>query len=201
MDKSKANKIKTLFEPKSSMAEEAPEAPKRPKKKLVKLPGEEKKEPAQNKPIDRVWKWKQKDVSELYDFIDSNKKHIPASLRQKAEKSFAKETENKHESSKNTNFAMEDDEFEDYIETIQRYVEQKDTDETESCLKDTIVAYLDLIDENPRKKLKAQKPSKPKQLFSVNTAAMRDLIEGNNQAEANVANKDVLVRRMRSRLN
>ena len=110
--------------------EEAPEAPKRPKKKLVKLPAEEK------------------------DFIDSNKTHIPASLRQKAEKSFAKKTENKRESSKNTNFAMEDDEFEDYIETIQRYVEQKDTDETESCFKDTIVAYLDLIDENQEKSLK-----------------------------------------------
>jgi hypothetical protein len=86
------------------------------------------------------------------NFIDSNKSNIPVSLTQKAEKSLAKEPDNKHEASKNTDFPMEDEEFENYIETIHKYVEQKDTDETESCFKDTIVAYLDLIDENPIKK-------------------------------------------------
>eukprot|EP00092_Neocalanus_flemingeri_P039775 GFUD01043315.1.p1 GENE.GFUD01043315.1~~GFUD01043315.1.p1 ORF type:complete len:2211 (+),score=819.60 GFUD01043315.1:247-6879(+) len=193
--KLKANKIKNLFEAKTTV-EELPEAPKRPKKKLVKLPGEEHKEPSQKKPVDRVWKWKQKDVSELYNFIDSNKSHLPDSLAKKAEKSFAKEPETKYETSKNKDLLMEDEEFENYLETIHKYVEEKDTDETESCFKDTIIAYLDLIDENPRKKVKTNKASKPKKTFSVNTAAMKDLLEGNNQSEALVTNKDINIRKL-----
>merc|ERR1719376_1717785 len=113
--------------------------------------------------------WKEKNVSELYDFINTNKHHVPASLAQKADKSFRKEDSNKIERTNNNDIdiTMEEDELDNYIETIHKYVEQKDADETESCFKDTIVAYLDLIDENPRKKTNQAKQVKPKKnIFS-----------------------------------
>ena len=169
--KQKANQIKTMFESKGQSVQEK-EKPKRPKRKLVEpkiietdqFNGQSKKE-------EQVWKWKEKSVSELYEFINHNREHLPTSLSSKADKTFCEgDSEmNRLEST------SEVEVYSEYITDIQSYINEDDKDETESVFKDTIVAYLDLIDANPRKNV-THKP-KEKKMFSVNTAAVKGLLE------------------------
>merc|ERR1712083_499323 len=169
--KQKANQIKTIFESKGQSVQEK-EKPKRPKRKLVdpKIIDTDQFK-VQAKKEEQVWKWKEKSVSELYEFINHNRKHLPTSLSSKADKTFCEEDSeiNKPEST------SEVEVYSEYITDIQSYINEDDKDETESVFKDTIVAYLDLIDANPRKNI-TEKP-KEKKMFSVNTAAVKGLLE------------------------
>ena len=171
--KQKAQKMKSMFETKDIPdTADTLEPPKRPKKKLVKVADidTQNKQKHPNKE-EQVWKWKEKSVSELYEFINHNRKQLPQKLAAKADLTFSNESTEK-------DILVEDEEnFDKYIEDVQNYINQEDQNETESVFKDTIVAYLDLIDENPRKK--QVNKIKEKKIFSVNTATMKGLIEGN----------------------
>ena len=187
--KQKANQMKNMFETKGvSNAEQAPEKPKRPKKKLVKPVNAETNEgkPVEKKKEQQVWKWKEKSVSELYEFINHNRKHLPDTLATKADKTFSQEA--------NIDPIVETSELEedldDYISNVQTYINEEDKDETESVFKDTILAYLDLIDANPRKQQKATK-AQEKKISLVSASAMKDLLESSRESEPE--KKDITV--------
>ena len=185
--KQKANQIKNMFETKGN-AENAPEKPKRPKKKLVKPVNAETNgvKPAEKK--EQVWKWKEKSVAELYEFINHNRKHLPDTLATKADKTFCQE-ENTEPVLETTDELEED--FDDYISNVQTYIDEEDRDETESVFKDTIMAYLDLIDANPRKQQKVTK-AQEKKISLVSASAMKDILES-NRGESGPEKKDITV--------
>jgi len=160
--KQKANQMKNMFETKGAS-----------KKKLVKPVNEEIEEvkPAAKK--EQAWKWKEKSVSELYEFINHNRMHLPDTLATKADKTFSKETIPSPVVEES--LGLKED-IEEYITDVQAYINEEDKDETESVFKDTILAYLDLIDANPRKHQKVSKPQE-KKISLVSASAMKDLLE------------------------
>ena len=189
----KADKIKGFFEQRNSEEKtEIPKAPHRPKKKLVKLPMVQAEENNTKPPLVE-WKWKQKDVSELYNIINKNRSHIPDKLAQKASSTITSISSNIEENEQN--IELDVNEYETYMETVYKYVDEKDTDETESCFKDTIKAYMDLIDEAPKTEGKGKSRAKPKS-FSVNTAAVKEILEGNNRTEHFKVSRDISVGRI-----
>ena len=186
--KQKANQMKNMFETKGvSNTDKAPEKPKRPKKKLVKPVNSETNEAKPVEKKEQVWKWKEKSVSELYEFINHNRKHLPDKLATKADKTFSQEA--------NINPIAETSELEedldDYISNVQTYINEEDKDETESVFKDTILAYLDLIDANPKKQQKVTKVQE-KKISLVSASAMKDLLES-SRGESEPEKKDIAV--------
>ena len=188
--KQKANQMKNIFETKGvpSEADKAPEKPKRPKKKLVKPLNEETNEVKPVPKKEQVWKWKEKSVSELYEFINHNRKHLPDTLATKADKTFSKETV--PNPIVEESMELEED-IEEYITDVQTYINEEDKDETESVFKDTILAYLDLIDANPRREEKTSKLQE-KKISLVSASAMKDLLESGRE-EAESERREVVV--------
>ena len=188
VEKNKASKIKHLFESTQSSEENRKEVT-RPKKKIVKMPVSDVffsdlSASAYGKPkpqVEREWKWKAKTSQELHDFINSNKDMLPDSLSKKAHDTFEDISE---VDSLKENDQEDEKGFENYIESVQEYLNQEDEDETESIFKDTIQAYLDLIDTKPKVKKQLNK----KEVSSIQPVnikeRMKDLERSNKESPA-----------------
>ena len=191
--KGKAKKIKGLFENVNNTQDEEvkPLRPKKPKRKVIKNVVEHPTEDLKKKE-ERDWKWKHKSVSELYSYINYNKQHIPDSITKLTENTdlnlqTATATLETEEQQKE-----QDEEFETYLSSIHDYIEQKDKDDTESCFKNTIKAYLDLI-EDPKKLASACQKNKPKNISLTSTSILKHKIEESFQKENSTIKKDVQV--------
>ena len=149
----------------------------------LQVPGGEKKEEEVGRRQGKTdWKWKEKSVAELYNYINSNKAHVPDSLAESAQQSF-RTLNSQPETETGVRVDVEELEFENYISTIHDHIDEKDSNETESCFKDTIKAYLDLIDDR-KDKDRSRKVVKTKSaVFTSNTSAIKDLIEENLQKD------------------
>ena len=142
VEKDKASKIKSFFESKPTQKEVKV---KHPKKKIVQVPITEVYSTPQTKP-EKEWKWKSKNSSELYEFINNNKKFIPEELTKQAERMNIR---NNEKEKKEDSVEMSEDNFDKYIEDLQTYLDEEDNNESETIFKETILAYLDLIDKEP----------------------------------------------------
>ena len=151
VEKDKASKIKNLFETKPS---ELPKKEvKRPKKKIVKVPVSDLFD-ARPKQVEKDWKWKSKNSQELYDFINCHKEFLPDQLSKKVETTLNQIHRQDVANNNDSDIAQADDEeqYVKYIESVHSYLDKEDRNETETIFKDTILAYLDLIDDKPWKK-------------------------------------------------
>ena len=137
VEKDKANKIKKLFESKPIKTKKEV---KQPKQKIVQVPFIEV-HPKTPTKLEKEWKWKSKNSSELYEFINENKEYVPETLTKRAETNLKTEE----------NYVPEvsEDQFEEYIDDLHTYLKEEDNNECETVFKETILAYLDLIDDKP----------------------------------------------------
>ena len=176
VEKNKASKIKNLFE--SKPTEEHRKEVARPKKKIVKVPVSDiffsdnsmfsGSKSAQ--PQEKEWKWKTKSSRELHDFINSNKEMLPDSLTKKAQETLNEDADTEMIKESCDQGDKDEENFENYIESVQEYLNQEDEDETETIFKDTIQAYFDLIDTKP----KLKKPSSKKEKSNIQSVSIKD---------------------------
>jgi hypothetical protein len=170
--KHKASAIKELFESKLPSVKPKKPLEKQPKKKIVTVP-EKQTEDINRTKENKKWKWKEKDSKDLYVYINSNKKYVPEVLLTKAKEGLEKQ------------FSQSEDEifhqqalFDDYISKIENYIEQETKNETETIFKETLVAYLDLIDDQPRRtEQNVDKFSRSNLMSLSNASVIRDKFE------------------------
>lgn len=169
--KEKASTMKKLFE--SKLTNDKPKkSVKQPKRKIVQLP-EKHTEVKQKKKETVHWKWKEKESKELYDYINSNKTYVPEVLLTKAKQSFEQQISQSEEE-----ILQEEALYDEYLSQIEHYIEQETKNETETIFKETLTAYLDLIDDRPRSKASDVTPVASKTMLSLtNTAVLRNQFE------------------------
>ena len=191
ISKDKAKKIKTLFETNGADDEKITIKPKKPKRKYIRPINDEFENKPERKTSDQKdWKWKHKSVTEMYNYINSNKKHIPESITNMTED---KSVEVLKEESVQQHELLDSLEFESYIESIHDYIGQIDHDDTEACFKDTLKAYLSLIEDESKEKKKKPKITEKKNLLLTNTMELKNKLEESIQKDSTNLRKDVLV--------
>ena len=191
ISKDKAKKIKTLFETTGAEDEKVKIKPKKPKRKYIRpLNNEFENQPERKTSDQRDWKWKHKSVAELYNYINSNKEHIPESITNMTED---KRVEVQKEEPVQQSELLDSLEFESYIESIHEYIGQKDLDDTEACFKDTLKAYLSLIEDDSKEKKKKTKIPEKKNLSLTNTSELKNKLEESIQKDSTNLKKDVLI--------
>jgi hypothetical protein len=169
--KDKASLIKKLFE--SKPVHSIPEKMcKQPKRKIVHVPLQDSNINV-TKASSQKWKWKEKDSKELYEFINSNKKYVPERILTKANvglQNFDSFMQSEEE------ILHEEAFYDDYLEKIENYIKEETTNDTENIFKETLIAYLDLIDDRPKTDNSVRVLDK-KSLTISNTAILRDQFE------------------------
>ena len=191
VSKSKAKKIKTFFERPATDDEKTITKPKKAKRKFIKplFVEETEKEPVRKTSDQKEWKWKQKSVSELYNYINTNKQHIPESITNITKDNKTKEGVSIQEEEVND----DSKEFELYISCIHDYIGQIDQDDTESCFKDTLKAYLNLIEDDSKAKKKKTKLPERKNLVLTNTSELKNRLEESFNKDSTSMKKDITV--------
>lgn len=175
ISKGKAEKIKGFFENTKTDDHKKPAytKPKKPKRKFMKPIAQPFEKEEKLKTEERDWKWKHKSVSELYSYINSNRKHIPEAITKITESNVSSYSTQDNIEFVSTN---DDAEFESYITSIHSYIDEKDKDDTESCFKDTIKAYLDLIEDRKEVQILPVKENK-KNVVLTNTNDLKIRLE------------------------
>ena len=191
ISKDKAKKIKTLFETSVKEEEKVTTKPKKPRRKYIRpINSEIDIQPERKSSEKKEWKWKQKSVSELYNYINSNKKHIPESITNITDDNRIKT--GRHESGHQDEL-IDSLEFESYIDSIHDFIGQVDNDDTESCFKDTLKAYLNLIEDDSKERRKKPKVTEKKSFMLSNTLGLKNRLEERIQKDSTILKKDVLI--------
>ena len=191
ISKDKAKKIKTLFETSVKEEEKVTTKPKKPRRKFIRpINSEIDIQPERKSSEKKEWKWKQKSVSELYNYINSNKKHIPESITNITDDNRINTV--RHESGHQDEL-IDSLEFESYIDSIHDFIGQVDNDDTESCFKDTLKAYLNLIEDDSKERRKKPKVTEKKSFMLSNTLGLKNRLEERIQKDSTILKKDVLI--------
>ena len=173
IQKNNASAIKIFFESKPALVK-TEKSEKQPRKKIVHQPIIESNITGIKKGAQH-WKWKQKDSKELYEFINSNKKYVPEELLTKAKLSL----ENKVSTLQTEEEILHEEAiYDEYLSKVENYIQQETENDTETIFKETLAAYLDLIDDRPKDKTKELLTNQKKKTISVSsTASLRDQFE------------------------
>ena len=191
ISKDKAKKIKTLFETTNKEEEKDKIKPKKPRRKYIRPTNNEiDSQPERKTSENKDWKWKHKSVSELYNYINSNKKHIPESI---TNLTGDNRIQTGKEESVQQDELLDSLEFESYIDSIHDYIGQIDNDDTESCFKDTLKAYLNLIEDDSKERRKKPKEIEKKTLMLANTSELKNRLEESIQKDSTNQKKEILV--------
>ena len=192
VSKGKAKNIKNIFE-KSINSDTENIKPRKPKRKYIRpsIQTEDTVGKFQHKAEEKDWKWKHKSVSELYNYINKNKEHIPSSITKLTEIS-AQTNNNINEYCSNPNYD-EDIEFDSYLSSIHEYIGEKDKNDTESCFKDTIKAYLNLIEDDKEQKNISTQQKVQKNIALTSTSDLKTRLSESFQKNQTLLKRDVSV--------